>query len=577
MISIVRYKSSSNRISKILRQSIFNALRVNFFASKAFLWASRQRYQNRKRRYNLHSMLLSYLLLHFFIRRVLFIESIMSSLAKIYEECLVTFKTWSHKVFTSQQLAIANFNFSLNDIYDDEIECSTCDLALHEAWSLKNESIVKHLRESSWCLSTLKAQKQISTSKLTTKEAIETSKLEIIVVNINFFDSIMQLNLLEFHFYNFSVNFLKKLDDTTFKYIKVNLLIVLFKCLRDSIYAWFKTQTFTLLHSFKVTLVNAFSSSTSFEAFTTSFDSILSNFSSQYHTCSQCFAKFSFLSRLLQHAQKNNCFKVTCKHCEKIFILNNKFHEHVRLRHSQKASTKSICSLLVASRFVNFATFVVNSFESKALFKASQLTILSSKTSHLLILQTFSTSFFTFSHTSSLRHQQINHVTNRTSQKLYMTIDDLYTKFHEKSFKKSMNIIQKKMLSSMLDQINIIDYFSFICRIALNTSIKLKALKYELFTSTSIASILSINQRSRSSQAQNLKQNSNVSNSISLQSITLFSTLRVNQSIKDLKDSITSSRIELICVLIRATITQLTSLFNNSLKQDISPLLTSSY
>ena len=89
---------------------------------------------------------------------------------------------------------------------------------------------------------------------------------------------------------------------------------------------------------------------------------------------------------------------------------------------------------------------------------------------------------------------------------------------------------------------------------------------------------ISINQRSRSSQTQNLKQNSNTSNSIFLQSITLFSTLRVNQLIKNinacaLNNSITSlSRIDFLRALIRVTITQLTFLLN-SFRQNISLLL----
>ena len=58
--------------------------------------------------------------------------------------------------------------------------------------------------------------------------------------------------------------------------------------------------------------------------------------SSQYHRCAQCFMKFSSISRLLNHTQKNDCIKITYKHCEQKFNSNNKFHEHVRLHHNQK-------------------------------------------------------------------------------------------------------------------------------------------------------------------------------------------------------------------------------------------------
>ena len=327
----------------------------------------------------------------------------MSSLAKIYEECLATFKVWSHKTSTSQQLTIANFNFSLNDIYNDEIECSTCDLALHEAWSFKNESIAKHFRKSFWCLSTLKTQKQIltSTTSMISKEVtkqvvkaqaktIEAFKLEICVNDIEFFDFIMQLNLFEFHLFNINVNFLQNLDAT--KYKKQSKLTILIKCLRDSTYKWFKTQLdFISLNVFKQALIVIFSFS---QAISIEFSKSTLHSSSQYHICSQCFAKFSFISRLLQHAQKNNDFKATCKHCEKIFNSNNKLHEHVRLKHARK--------------FVNFVTFFANSFVWRTFLKASQSSISTSKTLHAFSLQIFFTSFITFSHRSSLSHHKFS-------------------------------------------------------------------------------------------------------------------------------------------------------------------------
>ena len=216
------------------------------------------------------------------------------------------------------------------------------------------------------------------------------------------------------------------------------------------------------------------------------------------------------------------------------------------------------------SKFVQLSiTFSVNSFASKASLKASQSSILFFKTWQTSTFDASSISSFTLSHMSSLSHyklsiQKINHVIQRLFLKLYMIIDDFYIMFHEKSFKKSVNIIQMRMSSSMFDQINIIDYFKFVKQSRACTS---------------------INQRSRSSQAQNLKQNSNTSNRTSLQSITLFSILRVNQSIRRFNAraqviTITSSRIDFFQALIRITITQLTFLLN-LLKQDISSLLKS--
>ena len=294
----------------------------------------------------------------------------------------------------------------------------------------------------------------------------------------------MQLNLFEFHFFNFNVNFNQKLDSTTFNYQAKSVLIVLIKCLRDSTYIWFNTQNFISLHNFKTTLIKIFLSFTTFFV-DINFNSIISTSSLQYHNCSQCFAKFSSITKLLQHAQKNNCSQMTCKHCEKDFNSNNKFHEHVRLKHVRrfinslktlKAFFKSFQSSILVFKtwqtsifdasFKSFFTFsivfrkfvktlkhrlkekrnkhvnlsftsFVNSFASRTFFHASQSTLLFSKALSSLILQTSFISFFTFSYTSSLRHQSINHVTKRLFFKLYMIIDDLYIMFHEKSFKKT--------------------------------------------------------------------------------------------------------------------------------------------
>ena len=363
-----------------------------------------------------------------------------------------------------------------------------------------------------------------STSKLTIEKATKTSKSKIIVININFFNFIMQLNFLEFHLFNISVNFLQNLDVAQYK--KQSVLDALIKCLRDSTHAWFKAQTFTSLHNFKVALANAFSSSTSFETSTTSFDSILSHSSSQYHICFECNAQFSSISRLLQHAQKN-CFKLVCKHCEKDFDSNNKLHEHVRLKHARRfvnslkasrvflkafqssiltfktwqtstfdaSSTSLFTFSIVFKKFVETlrhrlkekknklsftsskstilatsttsrlfrlsklvqlsTTSFVNSFASRAFLKAFQSSILTFKTWQTSTFDALSTQSSTSSHTSSLQFQA-------RSFKLYMTIDDFYIMFHEKSFKKSENIIQKRVFSSMLDQTRIIDYFKFV-------------------------------------------------------------------------------------------------------------------
>lgn len=82
----------------------------------------------------------------------------MSPSAETYEECLASFKAWPHKIPSPEQLARAGFSYSTSPINNDEVECSACALDLHE-WSLKDEPIAEHLRESPRCIVALKASK----------------------------------------------------------------------------------------------------------------------------------------------------------------------------------------------------------------------------------------------------------------------------------------------------------------------------------------------------------------------------------------------------------------------------------
>ena len=304
---------------------------------------------------------------------------------------------------------------------------------------------------------------------------IETIKSEICVKNINFFNFTMQINLWEkFRISVFSASFLQHLIEVVVKYKKKSILKFFFQCLRDSACKWFNDQLkFMSLNDFETIFVVAFSL---FIELVANLDSIIINSSSRFHICFECDVQFSSISRLLTHAQKS-CNKVyTCKHCEKIFTSNNKFHKHVRLRHIKKSyNNKTLKQRFVErednhinlsiSRFIFSITFksITASAKSSYLFiimtKAQvarfiEFSIDSSITStNLIVLTAFKSSHshkytrmsFTFSSSSSqtsmLKHQ-------KQHRKSYFIINDLFEMFAEKSNKKNMNITQKKSIFS---------------------------------------------------------------------------------------------------------------------------------
>ena len=156
-----------------------------------------------------------------------------------------------------------------------------------------------------------------------------------------------------------------------------------------------------------------------------------------------------------------------CRRCSTKFINNTKFHEHVRNHHAKKLKSTSIAN------FTFFNIFVV-------LFAITFKTITTSKFSRLLIQVTKATQIacsfiststscvsFIFSQTSSLQHRFV--VRSQSMQqhqtKLYLIIDDFYVMFDEKYFKKSVNIIQKLVSSSLFSssrQTRIIAYFKLV-------------------------------------------------------------------------------------------------------------------
>ena len=249
------------------------------------------------------------------------------------------------------------------------------------------------------------------------------------------------------------------------------MLDLLFKCFRDSVFAWFNNQSnFIIIQNFDKDLACAFSifiefaSKTLNQSFITSIS--ISNSSSQYHSCVECFAHFSSMSRLLEHTQFHcTNSQVICKHCNADFNFKNKFHEHIREHHAQKFVIS-----IVTSKNSNFRALtleftykimkksaVVCSFVS-SIFAATFTSIsesISSKCSHLSIA-TFNitsksmkklsvnsfTSTISFFRTSVRKHQEL-HI-----QKFYFIIDDLIRRFHEKSKSFDLHSHRKCFVSS---------------------------------------------------------------------------------------------------------------------------------
>ena len=182
------------------------------------------------------------------------------------------------------------------------------------------------------------------------KTAKQAVKSETCVKNIDFFDSIMMMNLSELHLSVNCASFLQNLNEQAVKYQESSVLKTLQTSLRDSALVWFKDQLkFISLNNFKTALTKTFSS------LEIKSNSIIINSSSRYHICLECTTQFSSISRLLAHAQKSCTKFITCKHCELIFSSNNKLHEHVRLHH--KTSIKTL-----KQRFVEEGSKHVNLF-----------------------------------------------------------------------------------------------------------------------------------------------------------------------------------------------------------------------
>ena len=371
-----------------------------------------------------------------------------------YKERLTSLHNWKwifSNDFIKEDMIVVEFR----DIeYECIAKCIYCWLMLFDDDCKK--SLTKHLRKSFYCSLVIQFEKKISkVIKRTKLKVIEVAKSISTFVNIDIFDSTLMRDIEQFDLYSKMLKYLQHFQQIQHQYRESNVFDLLFKCFRNFAFEWFNNQlNFIIIQNFDKDLTCAFSifiefaTKTSNQLFIT-FDSSISNSSSQYHSFVDCFVYFSLMIWLLKHIKQINCSKVIYKHCEQNFNFKNKFHDHIREQHTQKSNLRFFTSEFtykimkkstVAYSSISSILFVT----SKSIFCfASIFESILSKCSHFSIailnitlksMKKLSVNYsFTFS-ISSFRTFVSKH------QKSYLIIDDLIRMFRKKS--KSFEISQ---------------------------------------------------------------------------------------------------------------------------------------
>ena len=190
-----------------------------------------------------------------------------------------------------------------------------------------------------------------------------------------------------------------------------------------------------------------------------------------------------------QQIEKNRITKekaeiFSCKRCFVKFFSNIKLHEHVRTKHAKKFSAISITITLFISSFItSFISSIISSTTSRISISWVEIisrSMTSSKSSRISRFTALSTSSFF----SILLHQEsINQTTKRlfitssfaTLMKSYLSMQNLYIKFHEKFKSSSFSTMQQHLSSAFfcdLHQKHITSYFKSV--IDINHSFELR-------------------------------------------------------------------------------------------------------
>ena len=406
--------------------------------------------------------------------------------------CRVSFHSAALKLYKSYH----NFHCSIVEEIKLEIESTRLQSHIHAKAKILASDLFKQKKAQ---LTEQKIQKQAQREAELTKcqikwkakehaELIEQAQQKVQLSkstsrDIDIFDSTLICDILKFDLYSKVMNFLQNLQQIQHQYLKSDVFDLLLKCLRNFVFAWFKTQsTFIFIQNFDRDLACAFPTislelapKTLKQSSTTS----ASHSSPQYHSCVECFAQFFSFSRLLKHIKQKTCSRAVCKHCEKNFNFKNKLHEHIREQHTQKSNIKSnlrfftsdfthkikkkstvICSPASLAPSIPFATSRSQILYSATIFKSvssirSNLSIASHKLSskRAKIASMLATRKFT-SKRVEIAAFNCSLTSSRTSvskhQKSYFTIDDLIRMFREKPKSFDLRQYQKGFASSQL-------------------------------------------------------------------------------------------------------------------------------
>ena len=390
-----------------------------------------------------------------------------------YEEKLASFQywIWTKTNSTKEFLIVVEFK-CIDDEY--RTKCMHCSLKI--ANNRDFESLKKHLQKSFECLFVLQ---------------LEIAKFIFVAVDIEYFDSILLCDIQKFDLHHETIIFCQHLQSIRANYREIDLVELLNNCLRDSALTWYKKQNEIVknLNEWLEILIIAFSAKSfakfEIQTFASNATSLLI-FSSQYHSCLNCFAFFSSLTRLLQHIQIA-CRKVVCKQCEKTFDSKNKFHEHIRQHHATKKMNKMI-SRRNCNKKKNKISSISSTISTISTTISSKTTTNFSISRSVTISEQTRNSFTSFATFSSKSRKSIS--------KFYFTIDDLIRMFREKFKSFDLSQHQKRRLFSrnfdIFYQSRIIVYFLFAINQKTSISQSLKSSNSKSFQQHTFAKSISL-------------------------------------------------------------------------------------